>query len=1147
MNFVLKFLLLLLGIFSFYAQCYQNDTDAAKVIQQSGLNQWRTAITSPWISTEINQGLTEGSHVKTGKQSKIALLFRDNSQLRLNQNSLLIIKDVLDEQGNSTRFRLNQGRAWVKSKNIPDKLIMETPSAVAAIRGTDWDIEVNKNGRTTITVLHGSIHFYNDLGSVTVDANEQARADIGKAPIKIYVANPKKRIQWVTEYQINPLRYAHLVNPMSSIEQQLIRDFSVDSIEPYRQQLNVLPISPFTLALKSDLLLYQGNPDNVINLLAQYPTIKTLPELRVLEGKAKLMQGNPSYLTNTSNLIVIDLFNAEVALFNGEGDRAIALYEKILKVKPENQQSWYQLGKIYTEKENLDLAFSALNKAIALVPKDAKAHTEKATLLTLTNQFDQAEMSFDIADKNSANQALTLTGRGVLALKQGQTTQAINYFLQAGTLAPKLARIQSYLAVSYYQLAQVDLARKTLAYASELDPNDPMPYFMLTNIEREHYRPQAALSASKSAIARLTNVKSLNQLANNLTGSTNLGAALAEFGMNDWATKYAVDSYDPFWAGSQLFLSNRFDNDRYVQQSELYKGILNDPISFGASKRYSEIIAKPGVHGSLRFNHLKTKKNDGFELKNNTPTLTLNGMNNAVIPVAFFIEQFDAENNFSNYRSESQLYANTPTQYSRIGLGIKVTPKLSAFYYKNKGNDDSNLVTKSAKLLTNNTDKKSNIDDNYYGLQYQLSPEHDISVSYLSFDSSTHQKDETSYFNKTINGDYINEISYSGLIFTEVLKSTDSSQFSWRYRNVDQHFFNIGFSVDKNIYQNNNKSEVTSHNKMYVHGKLTSDINQYSKTKINFTEKNTIEQSYFHWQSSMEKRFSTDLLLSFHKTSIDNHNIIPGFTHDIKQFSNKGLSVGAGVKYNFNSQWLIRSSYQDWLNSGAIITSGPSMLAGVPFSSEYSLMGTDIQRSVIQVEYNNDSVFLQLFAEQQAIDNSQFPKNFANSSIDILSSELRQLSAINNDISKIYQNDNQFVGQPKYTIVQAKVSNYHLLLNGFITERLSGNIGYRHTDAQQWDPSADRVEDTAKFDMLNQAQSRFRFGLNYSASFSATPFVQASYYDYPSNTTDLENGWIWNIGWRQEFWKKRLLFTAQHIIRDTDNSKTWHVVGELRF
>lgn len=213
-----------------------------------------------WILVRcpVTQQLAEGSHIRTGSRSKIGLLFRDQSQMRLNQNSLLIVRDVLNAQGTSTRFELNQGRAWVQSKRIPDNLIMETPSAVAAIRGTDWDIEVAADGTTVLTVLHGAIELSNAFGTVTVNRNEQGVAAVGAAPFVVQIVNPESRIHWVMQYQLRPLFY--LLSPLATLSAphsqavELISAGDLANAEPLLQGLG----TPTALALLSDIYLYAG-------------------------------------------------------------------------------------------------------------------------------------------------------------------------------------------------------------------------------------------------------------------------------------------------------------------------------------------------------------------------------------------------------------------------------------------------------------------------------------------------------------------------------------------------------------------------------------------------------------------------------------------------------------------------------------------------------------------------------------------------------------------------------------------------------------------------------------------------------------------------------------------------------------------------
>jgi len=198
------------------------EKQSAQIISIKGQGEWRKNFTAKWDQTVLKQSLYPGSIVRTLKKSKMALLFSDESQIRLHQNSMMVIKQILNKNNKRTHLYLNKGRAWSKSKNIPKQLLFSTPTAVAAIRGTDWEMAVDENGNSKLTVLHGEIDFYNEFGSIVVKKDEQAIAEKGKAPVKIIITNPKQRVQWVSHYPIEPMRYLKLSSvPIDQIKQQL--------------------------------------------------------------------------------------------------------------------------------------------------------------------------------------------------------------------------------------------------------------------------------------------------------------------------------------------------------------------------------------------------------------------------------------------------------------------------------------------------------------------------------------------------------------------------------------------------------------------------------------------------------------------------------------------------------------------------------------------------------------------------------------------------------------------------------------------------------------------------------------------------------------------------------------------------------------
>ena len=91
----------------------------------------------------------------------MALLFADDTQFRLNQNSVLQVKSVGQATQPST-MRLSLGRAWAQTKRAPDsRFNLETPAAVAAIRGTDWELDVDASAKTLLAVFSEQVEFSN--------------------------------------------------------------------------------------------------------------------------------------------------------------------------------------------------------------------------------------------------------------------------------------------------------------------------------------------------------------------------------------------------------------------------------------------------------------------------------------------------------------------------------------------------------------------------------------------------------------------------------------------------------------------------------------------------------------------------------------------------------------------------------------------------------------------------------------------------------------------------------------------------------------------------------------------------------------------------------------------------------------------------
>ena len=144
------------------------------------------------------QELVTNDIIKTMAGARLSILFKDETQLKLAENTTLIIKEVTPSKEKpgalKILLRLESGVVWTRSKSAPEDLTIETPYATAAIRGTEWTLSVEEDkssrcyGRKCSTVQ--------SLGSITVGRNEQAVATSKEAPVKSILIRPRDRTQW---------------------------------------------------------------------------------------------------------------------------------------------------------------------------------------------------------------------------------------------------------------------------------------------------------------------------------------------------------------------------------------------------------------------------------------------------------------------------------------------------------------------------------------------------------------------------------------------------------------------------------------------------------------------------------------------------------------------------------------------------------------------------------------------------------------------------------------------------------------------------------------------------------------------------------------------------------------------------------------
>lgn len=136
-----------------------------------------------WTDAQDGMDLFESDSVKTGEDSSAQILLFKGSIIRLDGNTEVTIKKIIEGDETSVEIQQDAGRTWSTIQKISgiDDYEVQTPTAVASVRGTSFDVNISEDGITIVQVINGSVkvsqkddettyEVINENYSVTVDS-----------------------------------------------------------------------------------------------------------------------------------------------------------------------------------------------------------------------------------------------------------------------------------------------------------------------------------------------------------------------------------------------------------------------------------------------------------------------------------------------------------------------------------------------------------------------------------------------------------------------------------------------------------------------------------------------------------------------------------------------------------------------------------------------------------------------------------------------------------------------------------------------------------------------------------------------------------------------------------------------------------------
>ncbi|KYK24163.1 hypothetical protein AYK25_06320 [Thermoplasmatales archaeon SM1-50] len=114
-----------------------------------------------WVSANNGMLLNQNDVVKTGDNTSASIILFESSILRLDSNTEVTLQEII-QQAETTDVKIwqDEGRTWNTISRISgiDSYEIQTPVAVASVRGTSFYVHVWSNGKTTVGVGTGVVN-----------------------------------------------------------------------------------------------------------------------------------------------------------------------------------------------------------------------------------------------------------------------------------------------------------------------------------------------------------------------------------------------------------------------------------------------------------------------------------------------------------------------------------------------------------------------------------------------------------------------------------------------------------------------------------------------------------------------------------------------------------------------------------------------------------------------------------------------------------------------------------------------------------------------------------------------------------------------------------------------------------------------------
>ena len=161
-----------------------NARDIALLLKITGSVEINKANPGGWQKGVRGMRLNSGDKIRTGDNSMATVIFTDDkSLLKIRSASEVTLSGERENRTITKKLTMEIGQMWAKVQQGGGGFQMETPSGVAAVKGTEWYGLVFEDGTSTFIVLDGIVELLNQFGQDMVEAGQTGTMSKETAPL----------------------------------------------------------------------------------------------------------------------------------------------------------------------------------------------------------------------------------------------------------------------------------------------------------------------------------------------------------------------------------------------------------------------------------------------------------------------------------------------------------------------------------------------------------------------------------------------------------------------------------------------------------------------------------------------------------------------------------------------------------------------------------------------------------------------------------------------------------------------------------------------------------------------------------------------------------------------------------------------------